>query len=398
MASPWQRMRRRVDLDRELFPVDLRWQRLEEARQDPDGSAEKSVRLVGASERERGAPEIEVAFGALLEPHRPRVESIRTFTLAPERMDRAEREQRGRRTRAEGDSSFESHAGGREKFGPFRCRFLRRRGGVAQEVFAFRLCECRERAHGREDGDEKPERREENASAANGRGRFGSASRDAAKRHAREEGCGPRGDRDPKRKVAEGEKRHGAKRSEKRVGRRGRKRRRLLLPPAGGKNREASEGRPGGCACGGKAGLGRERDGLAMSVVEVGGAAPVPQPPARAFLGREARGDESVRERARACAEEGPRAKHLPRREESDVALCGGRRDVTPSKLVELHESPPARSRRSREEGGEGDGEEREPPPAKIERDEDDRPRAEGERRPDGLRREKAEERRHEAE
>src|ERR1019366_142835 len=144
--------------------------------------------------------------------------------------------------------------------------------------------------------------------------------------------------------------------------------------------------------------LGRERDGLAMSVVEVGGAAPVPQPPARAFLGREARGDESVRERAPACPEGGPPASHLPRREESDVALCGGRGDVTPSKLVELHESPPARSRRSREEGGEGDGEERAPPPAKIERDEDDRPRAEGERRPDGLRREKAEERRHEAE
>src|SRR5450759_5816232 len=92
MASPWQRLRCRVDLDREPFPVDLRWQRLEEARQDPDGPAEKSARLVGASERERGAPEIEVALGALLEPHRPCVESIRTFALAPERMDRAERE------------------------------------------------------------------------------------------------------------------------------------------------------------------------------------------------------------------------------------------------------------------------------------------------------------------
>src|SRR5450759_4423607 len=61
-------------------------QRVEKAGLDPDAAREEGPRLFQAAERRRCPPEVQVALGALLETHGSRVERVRPFALALERL------------------------------------------------------------------------------------------------------------------------------------------------------------------------------------------------------------------------------------------------------------------------------------------------------------------------
>src|SRR5664280_3144709 len=180
-------------------------QGVQKPRLDPDAAHEERPRLLTAAESHRRAAEIQIAFGALLEPDRTRIERVRKPALAPQRLRRAPCEKRRGGARPKGDGAREARIRRREKLGLLGYDFLGGRSRFAQKSLTFRLGKCRERSHGRESDEEKGERREQGTTAT--RGNIGPlfVASDAPKRQAREKGGGPGGDGDPEREVGERE-------------------------------------------------------------------------------------------------------------------------------------------------------------------------------------------------
>ena len=287
--------------------------------------------------------------------------------------------ERGRKATARASA----RVGRRKKLGPLGCGVFGGRGRFLQKHLTFRLGECRKRSRGRESDENKSERREEGTAAAHGDIQPVLLASDAPKRSSREKGHGPGGDGDPERKVGEREQRDGEEGREEGVDRTGRGRWRALAP--GDESHDEREGRNRTGERGGQACLGPESDGFAVRVVEVGRAASVHEMTSRALLGREPRGNEAVRERAGAGSEKRPRADHLAPREESDVALGRGGREVAAAELLELQEEAMPGSGRDREKSRDDESRESESAPADVERDECRDASAERERRRDGL-------------
>src|ERR1035437_8913574 len=147
-----------------------------------------------------------------------------------------------------------------EKLGTFRRGLLGGGGGIAEEALAVGLLERREGADDRARAEEDRASPDGVAGAAGPR-RFRSGI-DAPECETRQERGGSGCDRDPQRKVAEGQERDAEKRREKRVGRG--VGRRSPLPAGGEETRKERRGRPAPRARGGHAGLGGERDGVTV--------------------------------------------------------------------------------------------------------------------------------------
>src|SRR5664280_436709 len=87
-------------------------QGVQKPRLDPDAAHEERPRLLTAAESHRRAAEIQIAFGALLEPDRTRIERVRKPALAPQRLRRAPCEKGGG---PGGDGDPEREVGEREQ-------------------------------------------------------------------------------------------------------------------------------------------------------------------------------------------------------------------------------------------------------------------------------------------